>query len=244
MPEYFPHDYDAQHDEKTEDLIKDMSWEGYGIYWAVVERIYMAGGYIKQDYEKLAYNLRADIEKVKKVIKNFKLFEIKGEKITSKTILKRLKHRKKISKERSMAAKKKHKIQQELSHTKAVQLQNNCHAIKEKKRKEKKIKRKEKKRDISNSPRVHERLLGFWGELYLGSQGYKYIANFGKDILLLKNELLSLYSEAQIKDMMRKYFETMEIPKYFHYEKTPSIGLFKAVANEMVTALKKEINNG
>jgi hypothetical protein len=37
---YFSHDYNARNDEKIIKLIQKEGWEAYGIYWAVVEKIY------------------------------------------------------------------------------------------------------------------------------------------------------------------------------------------------------------
>ena len=34
---FFPHDYNAQGDKQISILIEDMGYEGYGLYWAIVE---------------------------------------------------------------------------------------------------------------------------------------------------------------------------------------------------------------
>ena len=36
---YFPHDSNAQHDEKILQLRAKHGWEGYGLYWAIIERL-------------------------------------------------------------------------------------------------------------------------------------------------------------------------------------------------------------
>lgn len=38
-PVYFPHDTNAQHDEKILRIREKFGWEGYGLFWAVVERM-------------------------------------------------------------------------------------------------------------------------------------------------------------------------------------------------------------
>jgi uncharacterized phage protein (TIGR02220 family) len=39
---YFSHDYHARNDEKVEALLLVHGWEGYGVYWMLVERMYEA----------------------------------------------------------------------------------------------------------------------------------------------------------------------------------------------------------
>jgi uncharacterized phage protein (TIGR02220 family) len=39
---YFSHDYHARNDEKVEVLRLEHGWEGYGVYWMLVERMYEA----------------------------------------------------------------------------------------------------------------------------------------------------------------------------------------------------------
>lgn len=36
---YFPHDSNAQHDERILQLRSKYGWEGYGIYWAIIEKL-------------------------------------------------------------------------------------------------------------------------------------------------------------------------------------------------------------
>ena len=36
---YFPHDSNAQHDEKILQLRSGHGWQGYGIYWAIIEKL-------------------------------------------------------------------------------------------------------------------------------------------------------------------------------------------------------------
>ncbi len=36
---YFPHDSNAQHDEKILQLRSKFGWEGYGLYWAIIEKL-------------------------------------------------------------------------------------------------------------------------------------------------------------------------------------------------------------
>jgi len=71
---YFPHDYNAIGDEKISRMVRKHGLEAYGLYWALVERLYQNGGRIAKDYEHLAYDLRVELGLVKSVCEGFELF--------------------------------------------------------------------------------------------------------------------------------------------------------------------------
>ena len=72
---YFSHDSNARQDERILALRMKLGWEGYGLYWAVVEKLREASSYsLKPDYNLIAFDLRCDTSKVKSVIEDFGLF--------------------------------------------------------------------------------------------------------------------------------------------------------------------------
>ena len=80
---YFPHDSNAQHDEKIVELRCEYGWEGYGIYWALVERMRDAEGYkLRSDKTKsLAMVLGISPDKLTGIIDlcfSVELFESDG----------------------------------------------------------------------------------------------------------------------------------------------------------------------
>lgn len=87
---YFSHDYNAQNDEKILKLMSSLGWEGYGLYWGIVEKLYEADGYLKNDYNILAFGMRTHSDTIKSVIEDFDLFVIKDNKFYSKAVLDRL----------------------------------------------------------------------------------------------------------------------------------------------------------
>jgi uncharacterized protein YdaU (DUF1376 family) len=90
---YFPHDYNATRDPKIVKLIRTLGYEGYGLYWALIERLYENGGRVSEDYEQLAYELRTEAGKVKAVISGFALFAVADGMIGSCSIDRRLEER-------------------------------------------------------------------------------------------------------------------------------------------------------
>ena len=74
---YFSHDFNAQNDEKIIDLRMQFGWEGYGIYWAIIEHLAQARDYklsIKS-ITRLAFVINIDITKFNSVITL--LFDVK-----------------------------------------------------------------------------------------------------------------------------------------------------------------------
>ena len=73
---YFKHDCNARQDEKILALRMKHGWEGYGLYWALIERLRESDNYsCVCDYNLIAYDLRSDANKIKSIIEDFRLFD-------------------------------------------------------------------------------------------------------------------------------------------------------------------------
>lgn len=77
MYNYFPHPSNARQSSMCVTLLVNEGFAGYGIYWAIIELLRDAPNYkYTADEKLLAYVLHApDAEQVKRVIKNFGLFD-------------------------------------------------------------------------------------------------------------------------------------------------------------------------
>lgn len=102
---YFSHDYHARTDEKIIELLLVEKWEWYWLFWAIVEKLYENEWYIDQNYERIAYDLRTQCERIQKVVENYWLFIFDGKRITSKSVLERLRQRKDKSKKAQQSVK-------------------------------------------------------------------------------------------------------------------------------------------
>lgn len=72
---YFSHDYNARADDKIVALRMKHGWEGYGLFWAIVEKLREQSNYMSVcDYNLIAYDLRSDAAKIKSIINDFGLF--------------------------------------------------------------------------------------------------------------------------------------------------------------------------
>lgn len=72
---YFTHDANARNDEKILSLRIKHGWEGFGIYWAIIEKLREAKQYMcAKDYNIIAFDLRVDASKIKSIVEEFGLF--------------------------------------------------------------------------------------------------------------------------------------------------------------------------
>lgn len=76
MTPYFPHESNARNDEKIIALRMKHGWQGYGIYWAIIEKLRDAPGHrLSTEYRIIAYDLQTDIRLIESIIRDFGLFE-------------------------------------------------------------------------------------------------------------------------------------------------------------------------
>lgn len=79
---YFSHDSNARQDEKIIALRMKLGWEGYGLYWALIEKLRDATNYMcVKDYNLIAFDLRSDAAKIKTIIEDFGLFAFTNQEI-------------------------------------------------------------------------------------------------------------------------------------------------------------------
>ena len=129
---YFSHDYNTRSDEKIKKLIYKHGFEGYGLYWAIIEELYQNANAMRLECERIAYELRTDEERIASIINDFDLFVTDGEFFHSTSIEKRLKMRNEKSRKASESAKAR------WSNANAKRTHSERNAIKESKGKENK----------------------------------------------------------------------------------------------------------
>jgi hypothetical protein len=133
---YFSHDYNARNDIKIKKLIAKHNYNGYGLFWAIIEDLYNNANALPLDYECIAFDLRADIETLKSIINDFDLFVIKDGSFGSLSVERRLEQRNNKSlKARQSANKRWNNTKDDAN---ALQAHYDSNAIKERKGKENK----------------------------------------------------------------------------------------------------------
>ena len=132
---YFSHDYTAKSDEKIKNLIYEFGYEGYGIYWSLIEELYQNANALQTNYKRIAFDMRVDENTIKSIIENFDLFVVENGFFGSLSVQRRLDMRnEKSNKARESAQKRWTKD------ANALPTQSDSNAIKESKVKENKLK--------------------------------------------------------------------------------------------------------
>lgn len=90
---YFPHDYDTLQDEKIKRMIRRHGMAGYGLFWAIIEMLYINANALQTDYEGIAFDFRVNSDIVKSVICDFNLFIIRENEFGSLSVERRLNER-------------------------------------------------------------------------------------------------------------------------------------------------------
>ncbi len=73
---YFSHDYNARSDIKIKRLIVKHGYEGYGLYWALIEDLYQNANALPLDYDCIAYHFRTSSDMIHSIVNDFDLFEV------------------------------------------------------------------------------------------------------------------------------------------------------------------------
>lgn len=99
---YFSHDMYPQKDKSIVMLMDEYGYEGYGLYWRIVE--FMHQNELKVGEERLIAG-KAYVEKVKSILNDFDLFRIEDDQYISDRILRNLAEQKEKMESKSKAAK-------------------------------------------------------------------------------------------------------------------------------------------
>lgn len=81
---FFPHDFNSRGDKQITLLLEDMGFEGYGLYWAIVE--FMHRNDLEVGEERLVAG-KANQDKIKQILTGYKLFHIENDIYISNRIL-------------------------------------------------------------------------------------------------------------------------------------------------------------
>jgi len=134
---YFSHDSNARNDEKILDLRSKYGYEGYGIFWAIIEIMRDATGHKlqKSKINSLSIAINYDCEKLQvfidDCINEFKLFTAENGNYYSNRLLRSMKRKEQLSSKMRANAKQKQSKSSALKHN--IVKENIPKEIKEKK---------------------------------------------------------------------------------------------------------------
>lgn len=88
---FFRHYTNAKQDEKIIQLLRKEQWQGYGIYWALLEFLTPIKDHkAKCEYDAIAWDLRVDEAVIKRIVENYGLFVVKNGYFWSKSLTSQL----------------------------------------------------------------------------------------------------------------------------------------------------------
>lgn len=136
---YFSHDYYARTDEKLQEVLMKMGYEGIGYYWCIVEMMHEHGGKLEiSKCESIAFAMHMDKEKLETLISL--VFEVDDKYFWSNSVLKRIKMQEEKSKKAKKSAQKRWeneaKKRNATADNDAMRTHSDSNALKETKQKE------------------------------------------------------------------------------------------------------------
>jgi hypothetical protein len=104
---YFSHDANAKDDPKILKLRMSLGWEGYGLFWALVEMLRNESSHrLHKHYKSIAFALHTHEDSIKSIIEDFDLFAKDKDFFWSDSLLKRMELKEERSEKMRNAANK------------------------------------------------------------------------------------------------------------------------------------------
>lgn len=104
---FFKHSSNSRLDERLISLRMKFGWEGYGLYWAIIERLRECPECkCVKDYNMIAFDLQAETSMIKSIVEDFRLFVLTENSFYSDCLLDDVRAQEALSASRSAAGKK------------------------------------------------------------------------------------------------------------------------------------------
>ena len=100
---FFSHDIGSRQDNSIIRLLIKLGWEGYGLFWAIVEHMHK-NPFAVEDESLIAYELRVDEEKIHQIMNDFGLFRVEEGFYISDRILRNLNYVEQKNEDKKQAA--------------------------------------------------------------------------------------------------------------------------------------------
>lgn len=125
---YFSHDHYARTDEKLQEVLLHMGYEGIGYYWTIVEMMHEQEGKLElSKCESIAFAMRMDYDKLQQLINL--VFEKDETYFWSDSVLKRIKMQKNKSNKARVSAKKRWENEAKKRNANAMRTHSDSNAI-------------------------------------------------------------------------------------------------------------------
>ena len=159
---YFSHDSNAKDDPKILQLRMEMGWEGYGLFWALIELLRNESDHrMRTHYKSIAFALQTHEDSIKKVINDFNLFEVNDNYFWSESLLKRMELKEERSEKARESAKKRWNKEND-ANAMPTHSERNANAMQLKESKVKEIKEIKEKENKVNEDSHNEIFRQLW----------------------------------------------------------------------------------
>jgi hypothetical protein len=190
---YFSHDSNAKDDPKILQLRMEMGWEGYGLFWAIIEMLRNESDFrMRTHYKGIAFALQTHEDCIKRLINDFDLFQLDDQYFWSESLLKRMELKEERSEKARESAKKRWNRDND-ANAMRTHSERNADAMQLKESKVKEIKEKETKVNEDSHNAIFRKL---WNNnIWLEGLAM----NWKADLTEVKNHLNTFRQECILK---------------------------------------------
>ena len=193
---YFSHDANAKDDPKILQLRMELGWEGYGLFWALIELLRNESDHrMRTHYKSIAFALQTQEDSIKRIINDFDLFGLDDQYFWSESLLKRMELKEERSEKARESAKKRWNRDND-ANAMRTHSERNADAMQLKESKVKEIKEKEIKESKVNEDSHNEIFRKLWNnKIWLEGLAMTWKADLNE----VKNHLNTFRQECILK---------------------------------------------
>lgn len=193
---YFSHDANAKDDPKILQLRMEMGWEGYGLFWALIELLRNESDHrMRTHYKSIAFALQTQEDSIRRIINDFDLFGLDDQYFWSESLLKRMELKEERSEKARESAKKRWNRDND-ANAMRTHSERNADAMQLKESKVKEIKEKEIKESKVNEDSHNEIFRKLWNnKIWLEGLAMTWKADLNE----VKNHLNTFRQECILK---------------------------------------------
>ena len=193
---YFSHDANAKDDPKILQLRMEMGWEGYGLFWALIELLRNESDHrMRTHYKSIAFALQTQEDSIRSIINDFDLFGLDDQYFWSESLLKRMELKEERSEKARESAKKRWNRDND-ANAMRTHSERNADAMQLKESKVKEIKEKEIKESKVNEDSHNEIFRKLWNnKIWLEGLAMTWKADLNE----VKNHLNTFRQECILK---------------------------------------------
>ena len=244
---YFSHDANAKDDPKILQLRMEMGWEGYGLFWALIELLRNESNYrMRTHCKSIAFALQTQEDSIKKIIHDFDLFVVDGDYFWSESLLKRMELKGERSEKARESAKKRWNKEND-ANAMRTHSERNADAMQVKESKGKEIK-ENKEKEIKVNEDSHNAI---FRELWNNKIWLEGLAiNWKADLKEVQNHLNTFRQECILKGDFKEN-EKLAKEHFFNWVKRgnpipkneKTINVFDEIYNDLMKEKLKQLDN-